>query len=88
MYIQIILFLSFSSISVSFALCLAFGAKIKSVIEPDGVENLSFRFKKLHRPESFTEPCVSEIIIIQSMTPTGDIASIRPLISQYTVRIH
>ena len=35
---------SFSAISVSFALCVAFGAKIKSVNEPDGVENLSFRF--------------------------------------------
>lgn len=38
MYIQIILFFCcffFSSISVSSALCVAFGAKIKSVIEPE-----------------------------------------------------
>lgn len=36
----------FSSTSVSFALCLAFGAKIKSVIEPEGVENLFLALKK------------------------------------------
>lgn len=35
----------FSSTSVSFALCLAFGAKIKSVIEPEGVENLFLALK-------------------------------------------
>lgn len=38
---------------MSFALCLAFGAKIKSVIEPDGVENFFHSFKKLFRPESY-----------------------------------
>ena len=45
---------------MSFALCLAFGAKIKSVIEPDRVEHLSLRFKKLHRPESYILIRVSE----------------------------
>lgn len=71
-YVQIILFffLPFSSISYQclFALCVAFGAKIKSVIEPDGVENLSFIFKKLHRPEPYILSPVS-VIFNPSVNP-------------------
>lgn len=53
---------SFSSISVSFALCVAFGAKIKSVIEPDGVEDLFFLIQKAAQTWIFqTKPFVSEL---------------------------